>query len=151
MRSRVPQRLASFAAIGASILFVIDLFLDWQKAAVQVAGVVNVESTASGWDGWGVVAGVLALLVVGLAFKGLVLGAFVAALGMLGATAIAAFTGNASITPPAGQVSVVASTLWAAWVGLALAACATVATAVPLLGDALGSRTPSSAAPHGTR
>jgi hypothetical protein len=149
MRSRVPQRLVSFVAIGASILFLIDLFLDWQKAAVQVAGVVNVESTASGWDGWGVLAGVLALLVVGLAFKGLVLGAFVAALGMLATTAITAFTGTASITPPAGQVSVVESTLWGAWVGLALAACTAIATAVPLLG-ALGSRTPSGIAPDGT-
>ncbi len=149
MRSGVPQRLASFAAVGASVLFLLDLFLDWQKAAVQVAGVVNVESTASGWDGWGVVAGVLALLLVGLAFKGLALGAFVAALGMLAATAIGAFTGTASISPPVGPVSVIESTLWAAWVGLALAACATVATAVPLLGT-LFSRTPTGVSPHGT-
>jgi hypothetical protein len=149
MGSRVPQRWASFVAISASVLFLLDLFLDWQKAAVHVAGVVNVESTASGWDGWGVVAGVLAVLVVTFAFKSMLPRAFAAALGMFAATAIDAFTGSANVSPPAGPVSVVASTLWAAWLGLALAAIAVVATAAPLFGM-LDSRTPSGIAPHGT-
>lgn len=138
-----PKRIA----IATSFLFVLDLFLDWQKAAVQVGNVVSVESTASGWKGFGIAAGVFMVLVLLFAFNDMPLGAFACAVFAFAATVLSLFTVDATVPAPA-RVSVVESTLWPAWVGAALAAAATVATALPALGAY--ARTPSRDASQGT-
>jgi len=47
---------AKLVALGASSLFVGDLFMTWHPTVAH----------SSGWTGWGIVAGVLALVVIGL-------------------------------------------------------------------------------------
>src|SRR5512133_717651 len=65
MNMRAPFAWAWVVAAGAFLL-VIDLFFDWFKVTVDVAGAVTVETTASGWVyRWGIVAGVRAVLVIG--------------------------------------------------------------------------------------
>ena len=126
--------VARFAAAAAAGLLLVDLFLDWQRAAVRVAGVVEVEATAAGWHGWGFLAGVLALalMAVLLTAGGRSTVSAAVALGMLAATTVAVVTSEPDVAGgPAASVE--ESTVWPAWLGLVLAAVAFVATLVPLL------------------
>ena len=52
----------------ALLAFLGTLLLEWQRVSVEVAGAVHVEKTTIGWNGWGFVAGVLALLLLVLMF-----------------------------------------------------------------------------------
>jgi hypothetical protein len=123
----------------ALLTFLGALFLDWQRVTVDVAGVVHVEETTIGWNGWGFLAGLIALALLTLMFadaprsttgevlvSGFVPGALVLA------TALAVFTGDAD-TSIAGAVAVeVDTSLWPAWLGLALAVIAAGAYLVEL-------------------
>jgi hypothetical protein len=51
-------RLVSALVCALSTLYVVVLFFDWQHVDV---GFGSVTTTASGWGGWGIVAGVVAL------------------------------------------------------------------------------------------
>src|SRR4051812_8459585 len=55
------RRNASPITIVCSVLLLVDLFLPWHHAAVNVPGVVHVEATSMGWRGAGAIAGLLAL------------------------------------------------------------------------------------------
>jgi hypothetical protein len=134
MTEGTPRRAAALVAAGAAALLLVDLFLDWQKAAVHVAGVVNVESTASGWHGWGFLAGIAALVLIALVVTAATPPLFSAgaAFVALAATTLAVFDQSADV--PAGPVATVEeSTLWPAWVGFALAMVAFCATLIPLI------------------
>jgi len=87
--------ISKLIALGAGSLFVGDLFLTWHR-------------NAAGWSGWGLLAGVLALVVMSLigARVERPLAALLAAIGLLAATALADDS----------------SSRWPAWLGLALAA-----------------------------
>ena len=126
--NRQPENRVAGILLVASLLFVADLFLGWQRAGVFIADVVDVHATRSGWSGWGLVAGLLALVIAGLAAVTLRRGVgrpgvtLVAAIGMLIATALAIPTEGqgADVVMPMMAVHVGAAR-WPAWVGLGLA------------------------------
>jgi hypothetical protein len=142
------QRARPVIAVTAA-LFVVDLFLGWQRVAVQMPA-IDVRSTASGWGGWGAFAGLCALALLALAIVGRTTPATVAlGLGVLVFTALEVLTGHASVDVGASMMRVhVDTTLWPAWVGLALAGTMAAAAAVPYLAVP-GGRTPTTIAPHG--
>ena len=132
MTSADRHDLAKLTALGAGALFVGNLFMPWQHASVRMAGAVNlnVHTGMSGWHGWGVVAGVLALGVLGLvgARAERPRGTLLTATGMLAATALAVFAGSPDVGVMMPGLGVqVAGTRWPAWVALALAFVVTVA------------------------
>jgi hypothetical protein len=140
MNTRAPFAWAWVVAFGA-LLLVIDLFFDWFKTAVDVAGVVTVQTTSSGWGySWGILAGILALAVIVFVLTRHAVWTLVCSFAMLIATGIAVFFGDASVTITAAGVSV-DTTQWAAWLGFGFAALTAAAALVPFL-KAL------SAAPH---
>jgi hypothetical protein len=125
----------------ALLAFLGTLLLDWQRVSVEAAGAVDIEETTIGWNGWGFAAGVFALLLLALMFGEVrrgqptasnVFTAGVLPLALVIATALAVFTGEANVSV-AGTVAVVVTTLWAAWLGLALAMLTAAAYVVELL------------------
>jgi len=112
--------------------------------------VLDVRSTASGWGSWGALAGLCALGLLALAIVGRASAATVAlALGALVFTALEVLAGHANVDVGASMMRVhVETTLWPAWVGLALAGVMAVAAAIPYLAVP-GERTPNTLTPHG--
>jgi hypothetical protein len=137
------QRILTAALLG----FLVTLFLPWQEASVEVGTVVDVEATSSGWAGWGILAGLIALALLGLTVVRAGLGAAEGVLGvaLVAAAALAAFTGDASVT--AQGVVATQETLWPAWLGLLLAVVAGVAALAPLVRPRAG-RTATPLAGH---
>jgi hypothetical protein len=144
----LQQRARPVIAVAAT-LFVADLFLGWQRVAVSMPA-IDVRSTASGWSGWSAVAGLCALVLLTLAIVGRSSPATVAlGLGALVFTALEVLAGHANLDAGASMMRVhVDTTLWPAWVGLALAGVMAVAAAIPYLALP-GERTPTTVAPHG--
>ena len=144
----LKQRARPVIAI-ASTLFVLDLFLGWQRVAVSMPA-IDVRATASGWSGWSALAGLCALVLLALAIIGRASAATVAlGLGTLVFTALEVLTGHANVDVGASMMRVhVDTTLWPAWVGLALAGVMAAAAAIPYLALP-GERTPTTVAPHG--
>ena len=149
MTSEALQQRARPVIAVAAMLFVVDLFLGWQRVAVQMPA-IDVRSTASGWGGWGALAGLCALVLLTLAIVGRTTQATVAlGLGVLVFTALEVLTGHANVDIGASMMRVhVDTTLWPAWVGLALAGVMAAAAVVPYLAVP-GERTPTTIAPHG--
>jgi hypothetical protein len=142
------QRARPVIAVAAT-LFVVDLFLGWQRVAVSMPA-LDVRSTASGWGGWGALAGLCALGLLTLAIVGRTTAATVAlGLGVLVFTALEVLAGRAHVDVGASMMRVhVDTTLWPAWVGLALAGVMAAAAVIPYLALP-GERTPTTIAPHG--
>src|SRR5512132_3870285 len=129
------ERARPVMAVAAT-LFVVDLFLGWQRVAVQMPA-IDVRSTASGWGGWGALVGRTTPATVALG------------LGVLVFTALQVLAGHANVDVGASMMRVhVDTTLWPAWVGLALAGVMAAAAVVPYLAMP-GERTPTTIAPHG--
>lgn len=147
MKKHAPEVWARYVVVVGAFLFVLVLFLDWQKADVEVARVVSIHATSSGWAGWGFVAGILAIAVIATAATRRAAWTLGLAAAMLVATVLTAFTGDADVSTPNVGVAV-DKTLWPAWVGLVLAAVTTAAAAVPFL-PSLGT-SPRGLTPHGT-
>jgi hypothetical protein len=140
MNVRSFERWVGLVAVGAALLFLADLFLGWQKVSVEVGGVVGIEQTASGFGGWGIAAAVFAVALVVLELDRLRSGSttrreawiVAAGLALIGSTALAVLTGDASVNVQGGAVSVeVGTTLWPAWLGLVLAVIAAGAALAP--------------------
>ncbi len=149
MTSAALQQRARPVIAVAATLFLVDLFLGWQRVAVSMPA-LDVRSTASGWGGWGALAGLCALGLLTLAIVGRSSPATVAlGLGALVFTALEVLAGHANVDVGASMMRVhVDTTLWPAWVGLALAGVMAVAAAIPYLAVP-GERTPTTVAPHG--
>lgn len=148
MNMRAPNVWWAWVVACGALLLVIDLFFDWFETSVNVAGVVVVNTTSSGWGySWGIVAGVLALAVIGTVLARHAVWTLVCSFAMLIATGITVFVGDANVSLPAAGVSV-DTTRWAGWVGFGLAAVTAAAAMVPFL-KAL-SATPRGLEPHGT-
>ncbi|MGZ4280056.1 MAG: hypothetical protein ACXVVU_25745 [Solirubrobacteraceae bacterium] len=149
MTSAALQRRARPVIAVAATLFLVDLFLGWQRVAVSMPA-IDVRSTASGWGGWGALAGLCALGLLTLAIVGRSSQATVAlGLGALVFTALEVLAGHANVDAGASMMRVhVDTTLWPAWVGFALAGVMAVAAAIPYLAVP-GERTPTTVAPHG--
>jgi hypothetical protein len=141
METHVVRRFAGLVAAVASGLLVADLFLGWQRASVEIAGVVQTEASSMGWGGWGSFVGLFALLIFIVALRDLggnettahhLATVGILPFGLLASTLLAVFTGDASVNV-ADTVSVeVDTTLWPAWVGLLLAVVASIAAFVPV-------------------
>ena len=136
---------ATIAMLGGALAFIIALFLDWHRTSVEVAGVAQVHVETAGLSGWGWLAGVaaFALIVVNLnhlrARKEIdpVLGIadLLLAVVMVCATVAAVFSGSSEVQ--AGQVGVEAgTTLWPAWLALALSVVTLVGAALVALPEA---------------
>jgi xanthine/uracil permease len=133
MDKRTPQVWA-WVVVSGAFLLVIDLFLDWQKTTVNVAGVLTVNATSSAWGyGWGIAAGVLAIAVIVTVLARRAAWTLGLSFAMLVATAFAAFLGATNVFVPSVGVTV-DTTLWPAWVGVGLAALTTAAAIVPFRG-----------------
>jgi hypothetical protein len=144
----LEQRARPVIAVAAT-LFIADLFLGWQRVAVDMPA-LDVRSTASGWSGWGALAGLCALVLLSLAIvRHASAATVVLGLGALLFTALEVLTGHANVDVGASMMRVhVDTTLWPAWVGLALAGVMAAAAVVPYLAVP-GGRTPTTIAPHG--
>jgi hypothetical protein len=145
----LQHRVRPVIAVAAT-LFIFDLFLGWQRVAMQMSTVIDVRNTTSGWSGWGALAGLCALVLLVLVVAGQPSRTTAGlGLGALLFTAIEVLAGNAHVDVGASMMRVqVDTTLWPAWVGLALAGGMAAATAVPYLAVP-GGRTPTTIAPHG--
>ena len=145
MRDLSLTRRATAVTVATAVALFLDLLLPWQRAAVQVAGVVDVHSTTSGiLTGWGTLAAVFALVIAGLGVRrlrngsrGRSLGMVVLALGMLVMTGLAVFVGRADVDVAQPALSTtVDATLWAAWTGFGLAVISAAASLVPFVPEA---------------
>jgi hypothetical protein len=135
------KRASERVLLGSAIVFLVVLFLDWHRTSVVVAGEGEAEAGSSGWSGWGLLAGICALALIGLeldrvlrkrSHEGQALVDLALAASLALATVAAVFTGEASVDAGAAGVEV-GSRLWPAWVGLALAAVTLVAALAAIL------------------
>ena len=116
--------------LGATLAFVLVLFLDWHRTTVDVAGLATVQTEEMGWSGWGWLAGAagITLLLVNLnhlqrgfepdaafGITDLLLGTV-----MVSATVAAVFSGESTVQVATVGVEL-GTVLWPAWVGLVLA------------------------------
>lgn len=153
MDKRTIRDVAATVAAGSGVLLLADLSTGWYRVKVAVAGVVDVNGTANGWGGLGTVAGLLTIAMLvymirpvrGDGTVGFVQAAVTAMLGLgaFGFTVARALTGVASVTTPATSVQV-QSTLWPAYVGIALATiiAGSVITALVLVMRGATTRSP---------
>jgi hypothetical protein len=155
MNARTMKQTASWVLVAAAVLFVVVLFLPWHRTTVDVAGVTHVQAEQMGLSGWGWLAGVAAtvLLVLNLnrdrrgikpdatfGIADLVLGVVVVA-----ATVAVVFPGS---EVQVGVVGVEASTtLWPAWLGLALAVVTAFSAALVAVPEAWQPGKPLSTTP----
>lgn len=137
------KRSSRLVLLGSALLFLVVLFLDWHRTSVVVVAEGEAQAGSSGWSGWGLLAGICALAIVGLELdrvlrkrphEGQVLVDLALSVGVLLATVAAIFTGDASISAGAPGVEV-GTTLGPAWLGLALAGTTFVAALLTALPD----------------
>ena len=145
MNARTLKEASTCVMVGSALAILVVLFLDWHRTTVDIAGVTHVEASTSGWSGWGLLAGIAAIVLVALNVRrtrrgqepdatfgiaDLVLGVVI-----LSATVAGVFSGDADVQ--AGVVGVESGTiLWAAWLGLALSIVTAVSAAVVALPEA---------------
>jgi hypothetical protein len=143
MTRNQTKRIAQLVSLVGSLALLVVLSLDWHGAEVHVVGVVDAEGTVVGWSDWGLLSGVFAVIIAIVAFADLRAGdaagvrrftvAVLPPVGMLVATALAVFSGDADVNV-VGVTSVDAdSTFWPAWLGLMLAAVTSVAALLPVV------------------
>jgi hypothetical protein len=146
------RRPAEPVATGGALLFLLVLSLDWYEVSAEVANAVRVDEAASGWsNGWGLVAGLLAIaLIVGHRLPERLhsdLAVLVAAVGLVVSAGLAAFTGAVDVEV-AGAVGVqVETTLGAAWAGFGIAVVVALAELVALAPSSRGERRAGTAFP----
>jgi len=131
MDKRTIRDVAAAVAAGVGVLLLADLSLGWYGVKVAVAGVVNIDVNASGWGQLGTVAGLLTIamliyMIRPMRHEGAVsltqaVVTAVLGLGAFGFTVARALNGSASVTTMTTTVQV-HSTLWPAYVGIALGA-----------------------------
>jgi hypothetical protein len=142
MTMKSPKGAATMVMLGATLAFVIVLFLEWHRTTVDVAGVATVRTEEMGWSGWGWLAGSAAftLLLANLnhlrrglepdaafGITDLLLGTV-----LVSATVAAVFSGESNVQ--VATVGVESGTvLWPAWLGLVLAWVVEVAAALVAL------------------
>lgn len=146
MNARTLKGASTLVLLGSALAFLVVLFLDWHRTTVDIAGVTHVEASTSGWSGWGLLAGIAAIVLVALNVRRLRRGqepdpTFGIADLLLGvvivsATVAAVFSGDADVQV-AAVIGVEAGTiLWAAWLGLALSIVTAVSAAIVALPEA---------------
>jgi hypothetical protein len=142
MNSTSTKVASTLVMVGSALAFIVVLFLDWHRTMVEIAGVATVRADDSGWSSWAALAGLaaIALVVVNLTrfYRGIepapTFGIFDLVLGVaiVSATVAGVFSGAAQVE--VATVGVEANTtLWPAWLGLALACVVAVSAAVVAL------------------
>jgi hypothetical protein len=127
-------RWARPVAAGATLLFLVDLLLNWQHADVRVVGMVHVHHVASGWHGWGALAGLCAVVLLAMLIADRPKATAAFGFALLAFTVLAVAAGDTSATVHQPMVDVEVDTIrWPAWVGLVLAAVAALASVLPYL------------------
>jgi len=144
------QSAARAVAVGAALLLVVDLFLDWRRVSVEVAGFARVAGETTGWSAWGKLAGAAAIALVAwelLAPRS----------DRFSPLTIAGVSGLLSLVVLVGTVQVLFATdvsldlagvvlvqtgerLWAAWAGLGLAVVLVASSAARLAATARAAR-----------
>lgn len=145
MNVRSLKGASTLVLLGSTLLFLVVLFLDWHRTTVDVAGVVHVQAESMGWSGWGFLAGVAAIALVGLGLNRMRRGKeptaelglvdLLLAVVIISATVAAVFGGTADVQMPAVGVEA-GVILWPAWLGLALAVVIAVSSAIVALPEA---------------
>ena len=127
--------VARRVGLSTALAFLVVLFLPWHEVAVEVAGVVSVSATVSGWGGWGIAAGFLAAVLAAILAARPRWEPFAAPAVELGlaVAALLELSGGRATVESTQVDAAVNSTLWAAWLGLGLAVVAAAASFVPLL------------------
>jgi hypothetical protein len=156
MSQQTLTSASRWLVIVSSLLLLGALSLPWHRASIEVAGVVDIDATVSGWNGVGFVAGLTALGLVLLQFapRHRMREATRVALSVVGAIVVvaaaiaAALTGDADVQTTNVGVEV-GDTLWAAWAGIVLALSTAVGAFGLLLARELPWRHPVRARPHG--
>lgn len=132
--THVAARALSGTIAACSGLFLVDLFLDWGRVAVGVP-MMGVSVAHSGWSGWGIVAGGLAIAL--LLYALLELGGYIGpepgteiapaalAIGLV-LTALARFQELDQVHVGGSLGGVFVDRRWPAAAGLALASVAAV-------------------------
>jgi len=127
------NRIVNTVVLVAGPLLFVDLFLDWRQTTVSLP-LVDISAGSSGWNGWGVAAGIAAAALVVQTLLRLLdrptlrcVGVSALLATLVGGFTLGAFTSGADVS--VGSVGVtVAGHHWPAWVGLVLAGTLFAAT-----------------------
>ena len=152
MRARV-DRGASVVIFAGVLGLIIDMFLGWVNVTVYSAGLfgtpltVDMQVTGSGWAGWGIVGGILAIVLVcwhvwSLRTQRVSVGAAAVTVAMAAATATftiwQALTGEVDVVSAEGTLFVTVTRLWPAEAAIGLTAAVAVAATTRLVIAAVG-------------
>jgi hypothetical protein len=152
MRARIDWGASSVIFAGALAL-IIDMFLGWVKVTVYSAGVFDtpltfdMHLTGSGWAGWGIVGGFLAVVLVfwharSLRRQAVSVGAAAVTAALAAATAgftiWQALTGEVDAASADRTLLVTVTRLWPAEAAIGLTAAVAVAAATRLVMAAVG-------------
>ena len=155
-RARI-DRGASVVIFAGLLALIVDMFLGWVKVTVYSAGLfgtpltIDMQVIASGWSGWGIVGGILAVFLVfwhawSLRGRRSSVGAAAVTVALAAATAgfttWHALTGEADVVGAEGTLLVTVTRLWPAEaaIGLTAAVAAAAVTRLVTAGAAVRSR-----------
>ena len=148
------DRVASAVIFAALLALIVDMFLAWVRVTVYSAGLFrtpltfDMQVTGSGWAGWGVVGGMLAVVLViwhvwSLRRRGVSVGAaaitFALAAVTAGFTIWQALTGEVNVVSAEGTLFVTVTRLWPAKAAICLTAAVAAAAMTRLVIAALPS------------
>lgn len=142
--------------IFAGVLaLIVDMFLGWVSVTVYSTGVfdtpltIDMQVTGSGWAGWGIVGGILAVVLVfwharSLRRRAVSVGAAAVTAALAAATAgftiWQALTGEVDVVTANGTLFVAVTRLWPAEAAIGLSAAVAAAAATRLVIAAVGVR-----------
>ena len=146
-RARIESG-ASAVIFAGLLALIVDMFLGWVKVTVYSAGLfgtsltLDMEVTGSGWSGWGIVAGILAVVLMfwharslrrrSASFGAAAVTAVLAA-ATAGFTIWQALTGEADVVTADGTLFVSVTRLWPAGVAIGLTAAVVAAATTRLV------------------
>ena len=146
-RARIESG-ASAVIFAGLLALIVDMFLRWVKVTVYSAGLfgtsltLDMVVTGSGWSGWGIVAGILAVVLMfwharSLRRRSASIGAAavtaVLAAAAAGFTIWQALTGEADVVTADGTLFVSVTRLWPAGVAIGLTAAVVAAATTRLV------------------
>jgi hypothetical protein len=153
-RARI-DRGASAVIFAGLLALIVDMFLGWVKVTVYSPGLggtpltFDMQVTGSGWAGWGVVGGILAVVLVLWHARsprrrpvsvGTAAVTFVLAAAIAGFTIWQALTGEADVVSTEGTLFVTVNRLWPAEAAIGLTAAVAAAAMTRLVVAVVGVR-----------
>jgi len=146
---------ASVVIFAGLLALIVDMFLGWVKVTVYSAGLFgtphtfDVQVTGSGWAGWGIVGGILAVVLMfwhawSLRRRRVPVGAAAVTVALAAATAgptiWQALTGEADVVSAEGTLFVTVTRLWPAQAAIGLTVAVAAAATTRLVIAAVGVR-----------